>query len=193
LQRKVQSMGVQILTGIEVINYTEKSKLVEVETPLATFTAKQVLFCTNAFTKQLLPDIDIIPNRGQVILTAPINNLKIKGTFHFDEGYYYFRNVGNRLLLGGARNKAFEEENTLHMQTTDTIEKELKNFMQTYLLPDTPFTITDKWSGIMAMGSEKSPIVQAITERTFCCVRMSGIGVALAPIVSQQIAQIMNR
>lgn len=193
LQRKVQSMGVQILTGIEVINYTEKSKLVEVETPLATFTAKQLLFCTNAFTKQLLPDIDIIPNRGQVILTAPIKDLKIKGTFHFDEGYYYFRNVGNRLLLGGARNKAFEEENTLHMQTTDTIERELKNFMQTYLLPETSFTITDKWSGIMAMGNEKSPIVQAVTERTFCCVRMSGIGVALAPIVSQQIAQIMNR
>jgi glycine/D-amino acid oxidase-like deaminating enzyme len=193
LQKKVQSLGVQILSGMEVINYTEKNNVVEIETPLVNFSAKQLLFCTNAFTKQLIPDADITPNRGQVIVTAPIKNLKIKGTFHFDEGFYYFRNVGNRLLLGGARNKAFEEETTTHMQTTELIEQTLKEFIQTYLLPDTAITITDKWSGIMAMGSEKTPLVKAITDRTFCCVRMSGMGVALAPIVSQQIANIMNR
>ncbi|MES2431577.1 MAG: FAD-binding oxidoreductase [Bacteroidota bacterium] len=193
LQKKVLSAGVQILTGVEVINYTEKSNSVEIETPINTFTAKQLLLCTNAFTKQLMPDIDIIPNRGQVLLTEPIKELKIKGTFHFEEGYYYFRNVGNRLLLGGARNKAFEEETTTHMLTTDTIETTLKQFIKTYLLPNTHFTIGDKWSGIMAMGSEKSPIVKAVTDKVFCCIRMSGIGVALAPVVAQEIAQIMKR
>ncbi len=193
LQKKVQSLGVQILCGIELINYTEKNSCVEIETPLASFTSKQLLLCTNAFTKQLIPEADIIPNRGQVIVTAPIKDLKIKGTFHFDEGYYYFRNLGNRILIGGARNKAFEEETTIHMETTETIETELKKFISTYLLPQTAFTISDKWSGIMAMGSEKLPLVHAITEKVFCCVRMSGMGVALAPIVSQQIAALMKR
>ncbi|UEG49822.1 FAD-binding oxidoreductase [Ferruginibacter lapsinanis] len=193
LQKKVQQAGVQILCGIEVISYQENSNSVEITTSAATFTAKQLLLCTNAFTNELIPAIDVIPNRGQVLLTSPIEDLKIKGTFHFDEGYYYFRNLGNRLLLGGARNKAFSEENTTAMQTTETIEKALNDFIQTYLLPKTSYTITDKWSGIMAMGSDKLPLVQAITDKVFCCVRMSGMGVALAPVASKEIAQIMNQ
>ena len=43
----------------------------------------------------------------------------------------------------------------------------------------------------MAMGSEKMPIVKEIQPNIFCCVRMSGMGVALAPVVSQQVAEMM--
>ena len=30
-----------------------------------------------------------------------MKNLKIKGSFHYEKGYYYFRNIDNRILLGG--------------------------------------------------------------------------------------------
>jgi hypothetical protein len=33
----------------------------------------------------------------------------------------------------------------------------------------------------MAMGAEKTPIVKQLSERQFCAVRLSGMGVALAP------------
>ena len=193
LTQKVHSMGVQVLCVIDVSNYLEKDDHIEITTTAATFYTKQLLLCTNAFTKKLVPDIDIIPNRGQVLITAPIENLKIKGTFHFDEGYYYFRNLGNRLLIGGARNKAFEQENTTEIDITENIQTALENFIQTYLLPDTDFAVTDRWSGIMAMGTEKLPIVKALSKNIFCCVRMSGMGVALAPIVAKEIALLMNR
>ena len=193
LLQKAQSMGVQVLTGIEVSNYHQTGGKVVVETnQQINFSTKQLLLCTNAFTKQLIPEIDIIPCRGQVLVTAPIENFKLKGTYHFDQGYYYFRDLDNRLLIGGARNKAFEKEYTTEMQTTGFIQQELENFIRQYLLPHTPFTITDRWSGIMAMGAEKLPIVQAINEKVFCCVRMSGMGVALAPVVAEQIALMMN-
>lgn len=193
LLKKVQSMGVQVLCGIDVMGYTEKNNTIEIKTSLTALSAKQLLLCTNAFTKSLIPEMDIIPNRGQVLITAPIDGLKLKGTFHFDQGYYYFRNVGNRLLLGGARNIAFEQENTTEMQTTENIQTVLKDFIKKYLLPSTDFTITDQWSGIMAMGTEKSPIVKAISNNVFCCVRMSGMGVALAPFVSAEIAKMMDQ
>lgn len=193
LTQKVQSMGVQVLCGIDVSNYIQKDDFIEIATTAVTFHTKQLLLCTNAFTKKLVPDIDIIPNRGQVLLTAPIKDLKVKGTFHFDEGYYYFRNLGNRLLIGGARNEAFEQENTTEIDITENIQTTLENFIQTYLLPDTDFTVTDRWSGIMAMGTEKLPIVKALSKNVFCCVRMSGMGVALAPIVAKEVALVMNR
>ncbi len=199
LLQKVQGLGVQVLTNIEVTRYESHYNGVQLHTSVAgspemniSFTAKQLLLCTNAFTKQLLPQADIIPNRGQVLITAPISNLLFKGTFHFDQGYYYFRNVGNRLLIGGARNKDFDKENTLEMQTTPVIQAALENFIQEYLLPDTTYTITDTWSGIMAMGHQKTPLIQAIGNNVFCCVRMSGMGVALAPIAAQKVTELIS-
>jgi hypothetical protein len=44
----------------------------------------------------------------------------------------------------------------------------------------------------MAMGNDKLPIVKAISNQVYCCVRMSGMGVALAPEVGQEIAGLMN-
>jgi hypothetical protein len=43
----------------------------------------------------------------------------------------------------------------------------------------------------MAIGKEKKPIVQRISERVFCAVRMSGMGVALAPQLGKVIAGMM--
>jgi hypothetical protein len=31
--------------------------------------------------------------RAQVLITEPIDNLDVRGTFHLDCGYYYFRNM----------------------------------------------------------------------------------------------------
>ena len=199
LLQKVQGMGVQVLTGVEVKSYQQHHYGIELETNLTSFeaadfklTTQQLLLCTNAFTKHLFPAIDITPNRGQVLITAPIKNLALKGTFHFDKGYYYFRNVGDRLLLGGARNAAFEAENTEEMQTTATIQTALEQFIQQHLLPDVAFTITDKWSGIMAMGTQKTPIIQNIEPNVFCCVRMNGMGVALSPLAAKEVAALMT-
>ena len=194
LLQKVQGMGVQVLTGIEVKSYKMTGGMVNLETNQKVgFSTKKLLLCTNAFTRHLLPEIDITPNRGQILVTNAIDNFKIRGTFHFDQGYYYFRNLGDRLLIGGARNKSFHEEETTNMATTHIIQNELEHFVREHLLPNTDFTITDRWSGIMAMGSEKLPIIKAISEQVFCCVRMGGMGVALAPVVAEQIAAVMNQ
>jgi glycine/D-amino acid oxidase-like deaminating enzyme len=192
LLKKVQSLGVQVLTGAQVLGYKEDQHGVEITTHQVAISARSLLLCTNAFTSDLVPSIDIIPNRGQVLVTAPIKGLRFKGTFHFDRGYYYFRNLGDRLLIGGARNMGFTEENTQLMETTPLIQAELEKFIKNYLLPTTDFSITDRWSGIMAMGKEKLPIVKAVSENVFCCVRMSGMGVALAPIVAKQVAKLIS-
>ncbi len=193
LLKKVQSLGVQVITSIGVESFAETDKEVTVFTSQnIRFTTRQLLFCTNAFSKKLLPDVDIRPCRGQVLITGPIPHFKIKGTFHFDQGFYYFRNLDNRLLLGGARNKDFEGENTDELEISDSIQEELELFIKRHLLPQTDFAITDRWSGIMAMGKEKMPLVKALSNRTFCCVRMGGMGVALAPETGLQITKIMN-
>src|SRR5580698_1863369 len=193
LLRLVQSHGVNILNNIYITGYekTGGHLLLHSQHPFP-LVANQLLVCTNAFARRLLPQLDIIPARGQVLVTSPIEGLPFKGTFHFDEGFYYFRNLGERVLLGGARNHAFEEETTTDMTVTDTIQQELERFLREIVLPGRHYTIDTRWSGIMGMGGDKMPIVRAVNDHVFCAVRMHGMGVALAPVIGNQIATILT-
>jgi glycine/D-amino acid oxidase-like deaminating enzyme len=195
LQKAVQSKGVQILFNTEVKKFTSHKKGVTIKTNLeANLETKQLLICTNGFAKQLLPELDVVPARGQVFVTKPIPNLKFKGTFHFDEGFYYFRNLGNRLLLGGARNKDFKNEKTTSLETSKIIQKTLEEFMMKRILPkgSKKPKIELRWSGTMGMGKIKKPIIRELQPNVFCAVRMSGMGVAIAPIVAQKAVQLMG-
>jgi gamma-glutamylputrescine oxidase len=193
LLQLVQSMGVIVFNGVEITHFEKiVDKMVLYTKQQVRFTTSRILICTNAFAKELLPKLDIIPARGQILLTTPIHGLKLNGTFHYDEGYYYFRNLGTRVLLGGARNKAIKEETTTEMDTSLNVQKELEHFLSHYILPGKEYAITDRWSGIMGMGSEKTPIVQEVSPHVYCAVRMSGMGVALAPVIGEQVAEMMR-
>jgi glycine/D-amino acid oxidase-like deaminating enzyme len=193
LLRLVQSQGVTILNNIGITGYEKVGGhlLLQSNHPFP-LTTSQLLVCTNAFARQLLPQLDITPARGQVLVTSPIDGLPFKGTFHFDEGYYYFRNLGERVLLGGARNQAFEVETTTDMMLTDTIQNELERFLREVVLPGRHYTIDTRWAGIMGMGGEKMPIVRAVNEHAFCAVRMHGMGVALAPVIGEQVTALLT-
>jgi glycine/D-amino acid oxidase-like deaminating enzyme len=186
---------VQILFNTEVKKFKSHKKGVTITTNLeAPLETKQFLVCTNGFAKQLIPGLDVVPARGQVFVTAPIKNLKFKGCFHFDEGYYYFRNLGNRLLLGGARNADFKNETTYSLDTSNLIQKVLEEFMMKRILPkgSKKPKIELRWSGTMGMGKIKKPIIEQLQPNVFCAVRMSGMGVAIAPIVAQKALKLMK-
>jgi hypothetical protein len=195
LQKAVQAKGVQILFSTEVKKFKSHKKGVTITTNLdAPIEAKQFLICTNGFAKQLMPSLDVAPARGQVFVTEPIKNLQFKGCFHFDEGYYYFRNLGDRLLLGGARNADFKNEKTYSLDTSDTIQKVLEQFMMERILPkgSKKPKIELRWSGTMGMGSIKKPIIEQLQPNVYCAVRMSGMGVAIAPIVAKKALKLMK-
>ena len=195
LQKAVQAKGVQILFNTEVKKFKSHKKGVTITTNLeAVLETKQFLVCTNGFAKQLIPSLDVVPARGQVFVTEPIKNLKFKGCFHFDEGYYYFRNLENRLLLGGARNADIKNEKTYSLETSATIQKVLEDFMMQRILPkgSKKPKIELRWSGTMGMGKIKKPIIEKLQPNVYCAVRMSGMGVAIAPLVAKKALKLMK-
>ena len=194
LLHMVQELGVTILNSMEIKGHEQIGEHVVLYTNQHVhLTCSKLLVCTNGFAKQLLPDLNLVPARGQILVTSEIQNLKFKGTFHYDGGYYYFRNLGKRILLGGARNKALEEETSSEMITTEKIQQELEDFLSNYIVPGEPYLITDRWSGIMGMGPEKMPIIQKVSDNIFCAVRLGGMGVALAPVIGEKMAHMMFR
>ena len=193
LVEKCHELKVEFLCGTEVESFSETENEIEIKiNENLILKSEKVIFCTNTFSSKFLEYEEIIPARGQIILTEPIENLKLKGTFHYDEGFYYFRNLGNRILLGGARNQDFETEKTTNFETTEFLQNHLEQFLKNVILPNQDFKIAMRWSGIMAMGSEKTPIVKQISERQFCAVRLSGMGVALAPKIGEMVCELVS-
>ena len=187
LMRRLQVMGVTMMTGTELKSFEESNDnlLIQTNAP-APFTTRQLLICTNGLAGELLPDDKIVPARGQVLVTSPIKDLSFKGTFHYDEGYYYFRNVGDRILLGGARNTDFESEMTDSFETTDNIQNSLEVFLNQHIANDIEFKIEYKWSGIMAFSENKKPIIKELQSNVFSILSCNGMGVALSPIISEK-------
>ena len=189
LQQKAQGLGVKILHGVEVQESLLQGNINEVSTKGGDrFFAKKMLYCTNAFTNELIKEKVVTPGRGQILVTDAIPGLKLKGTFHFDEGFYYFRNVGNRVLLGGARNKAIEAECTTQFGTTAEIQNELERFLHTHILPSTPYNILHRWSGIMGFTKNKLPLIHHVNEHTLAVIGCNGMGVALLPMIAEDVA-----
>ena len=127
-----------------------------------------------------------------MIITNPIPNLKINGTFHYNQGYYYFRNIDNRILFGGGRNLNFEEETTTDMGTSSLIQTQLRKLLNDIILPGQAVEIEHSWSGIMGVGSSKKPIIKQHSENVFCGVRLGGMGVAIGTLVGKELASLIN-
>ena len=192
LVRKAQELGVLILNSIEIKSLQDNDNQVIVSLSNGfEFNARKVIVATNGFAKQLLPELHVNPARAQVLITQPIPNLKIKGTFHYDKGYYYFRNVGNRLLLGGGRNLDFSGEETTEMIVTENIQNALESLLKEVILPKTVFTIDHRWSGIMGVGEKKTTIVKLISPNVACSVRMGGMGVAIGSLIGAEVADLI--
>ena len=142
---------------------------------------------TNGFSNKLLKE-DVKPARAQVLITKPIKNLKIQGTFHLDKGYYYFRNIDDRILLGGGRNLDFKNEETDEFGLNIKIQNELESMLKTVILPKNKFEIDHRWSGIMGVGNKKTTIIKTISENVFCGVRLGGMGIAIGSAVGNELA-----
>ena len=173
-----------------VKNYIELHDGVEVVTNDLSFKTNKLLFTTNGFASQLTTN-QVVPARAQVLITKPIENLDIKGTFHLDKGYYYFRNIDNRILFGGGRNLDFEGETTTELDTTELIQNRLEELLKTVILPNTSYEIEHRWSGIMGVGNHKKPIVEQLSNHVYCGVRMGGMGVAIGSLIGQELADLI--
>lgn len=195
LINKCQQIGVKILNGFEVVGYKKNQNYIEIEinnqqSSKISLLTNKLLICNNAFVNKLIPGIDVKPGRGQVFITKPIDSLNIKGTFHYEEGYYYFRNIDNRILIGGGRNLDFEKESTSEFGITNKVKNRITDLLNKVILPEVKWEFDMEWSGIMAFGSELKPIVKEYDRNVYCAVRCNGMGVAIGSKIAEELAVI---
>jgi glycine/D-amino acid oxidase-like deaminating enzyme len=189
LMAVLQSKGVVLLSGHKVLKVegtignlqavlTAGAKEIQIK-------CKSALWATNASLSQM-PELEnlVKPARGQVLLSPSVEAFALKGTFHYNEGFFYFRNLGNRLLIGGARNLELTNENTLTDETTGEIKQHLEHFITKHI-PQAAAILSGngwlQWAGIMGMSQQKIPFVKNLNPGIWCALACNGMGVALTP------------
>lgn len=180
---------IKILNSVIIEEFEDLGNRVVLATNIAEITVKKLFIAANGFAGAL-GITDVKPARAQVLITEPIADLKIKGTFHIEEGYYYFRNVGNRILFGGGRHLDVEGETTTEFSETYLIQKQLEHILHEVILPETPVAIAHRWSGIMGVGAAKRPILKKLSPNVNCGVRLGGMGIAIGTLVGKELAKL---
>lgn len=171
--------GIKILNGLKTEQINRSNSSIEVITSYGVINCGKCIIATNGFAKQLIPKLKIEPARAQVLITKPLKDLKTKGTYHFDEGYFYFRNIGERILFGGGRNLDFDNENTSKQELNTRIQSALVQLLKSHIIPNQDFEIEHQWTGIMGVGDSKKPYIQHIDNDIVCGVKLGGMGVAI--------------
>lgn len=184
--------GVEIFNGVEVKELSTSGSNCILDTNIGEILTDRTIVATNGFAQKLIPQVEVKPNRAQVLITSSIKNLKWSGCFHHDRGYDYFRNIDGRVLIGGGRHLAKEAEQTDQEGISNLIQTHLEKILKDVILPEQEFEIDMRWSGTMGMGDSKKYIAKQLNEHVYCAVRFGGMGVALASSVSKSLVKLIN-
>ncbi|MDI1322131.1 MAG: FAD-binding oxidoreductase [Algoriphagus sp.] len=198
LWEMAEKLGIRILTGVSVLEIMKDEGRILAESNSGKdsmeFVAEKVAICTNAFTKKLWPESDLVPGRGLILLSKPLDfEIPWKGTFHLDKGYVYFRKVDGRLLLGGARNKDFEGEKSTDFTVNPKIKSHLEKLASDIIFPGKEIQWEMEWTGIMAFGPKKSPLIRQVGKKTVAAVRLGGMGVAIGWEVGRELSGLLRK
>ena len=195
LKKKLGSLSVDCYFSTEVESFEETSKKIYLKLKSSNqsidIKTNKLVICTNAFAKRWFDMEDISPGRGFILLTNKIPDLKINGCFHYNGGYYYFRNIGNRLLLGGGREIDIKNETTYSFGINSRIRQKLIEDLKRFIVPNKDYHIKSEWSGIMGFGQNKLPLIKKFSENISLGVRLGGMGISIGSIVGEKTAELV--
>jgi glycine/D-amino acid oxidase-like deaminating enzyme len=158
--------------GAEIWEHTRVGSLEEVE-------AQQIVIATDGYTSGLVPALDaaITPARGQVIVTEPLARMLFPCPHSARHGYdYWHQTPDGRLVAGGFRDTALDEETTQEEATTPLVQGLLERFV-TELVGEPP-AISHRWAGIFGNTVDRLPLVGRLSgdDRIWVSVGYSGHG-----------------
>lgn len=187
LSHIVQRLGVKVFHGFQVAEVNSHHLLIKNSEREFEVKSKMTILAVNAFAKELI-NINIKPARGQILWGTGLN-LGFKGAFHFHEGFYYFRTIGeNHFLIGGARHLDMEKEQTTVFNPNPKLQNHLLSFVHHELLMK-DFTIDNAWQGMMGFSNDKQPVIQEFKPDMWHLHGCNGMGVAMTPIIAKKFVE----
>jgi gamma-glutamylputrescine oxidase len=144
--------------GVEIHEHTRVESVEEVR-------ANTVVVATDGYPSGLLGELEglIVPTRGQVIATEPIEerlfDLPHYGRHGFD---YWHQAEDGRLVVGGFRDISLDNEFTDEDEITPVVQQALEHFVETHV--GRPLRVDYRWAGIFGMVFDFLPVVGEVPD-----------------------------
>ena len=156
--------------------------------------ADLVLVATDGYPSGLLGEIEglIVPTRGQMIATEPIAERLFDCPHYGRHGFDYWQQAPDgRILAGGFRDSALQDEFTSDETTTPQIQGSLERFVAD--LVGRPVRVDYRWAGIFGLVLDFLPVVGRVPgeERMWVAGGYSGHGNVLGLMCGELVAQAM--
>ena len=154
--------GASILEGVNVQGLDPGADRVLVRTDLGELRASNVVLATNAYTPDLCDALApwVRPVRAQALATAPVS-LRLPGPIYALDDWAYLRQDSEaRVILGGFRPLAAEEE----VGTQDHLHPAVHGALDGYRAPRLP-SLHDtrarklRWSGALGYAPDALPVI----------------------------------
>ena len=95
------------------------------------------------------------------------------------------------MLIGGPRNIDPETEMTEKFGSNSKITEYLLQFIE-HKIGIKHIKLDSQWSGIIATGKSKLPIVKSISDELYVAVRLGSMGVAMGSAVAKELVDLME-
>jgi gamma-glutamylputrescine oxidase len=161
---------------------------------LADREAEQVLVATDGYPSGLLGDLEglIVPTRGQMIATEPLAERLFDCPHYGRHGFDYWQQTPDgRILAGGFRDSALQDEFTAEESLTPQIQGALEVFVA--VLVGRPVAVDYRWAGIFGLVLDFLPVVGRVPgeDRVWVAGGYSGHGNVLGFMCGELVAQAM--
>ena len=161
----------------------------EVRTERARIRAGAVVVCTNAYSGHLVP-LRVRPVRGQMLATAPVSRRVFDRPAYANRGFRYWRQrADGRILVGGWRDTAVDEEVGEEERTTALIQDRLERFLREHA-PEA--VVTHRWAGTMGFSHDALPYVGELDSGVYVNAGFTGHGMAFATATAELVADLVR-
>ena len=145
--------------GVEIHEHTRVRSVQETG-------ADTVVVATDGYPSGLLGELEglIVPTRGQVIATEPIEELLFEIPHYGRHGFdYWHQTPDGRIVAGGFRDVSLDTEFTADEVTTAVVQEALDRFVESHL--GRALRVDYRWAGIFGMVFDFLPVVGRVPGR----------------------------
>jgi len=158
--------------GVEIHEHTRVSSVDETG-------ADTVVIATDGYPSGLLGELEglIVPTRGQVIATEPIEEMLFEIPHYGRHGFdYWHQRLDGRIVAGGFRDVSLDTEFTDEEVTTPVVQGALERFVEEHV--GRPLRVDYRWAGIFGMVFDFLPVIGRVPggERLWMAGGYSGHG-----------------
>lgn len=149
----------------------------EVRTPEGRVRCKRVVIAVDGRLADVVPALGprIRPVRLQMLATAPTHEIRLPRPVYARWGFDYWQQLEDgRLLLGGFRDMAGDEEWTDSSTPSDTVQHMLESFLREHLGVSAP--ITHRWAATVSYSESGLPVLEEVGVGVIATGAYSGTG-----------------